>query len=86
MVYIIRNGGKIWENVILKGMFEWMMINSIEFFWFDVGMCYIVGIKYKIGDFVLYLYKIIDYGKIWKKIINGILVEYFIRVFWEDEF
>jgi len=84
LVHVSIDGGKNWNNVTPKGMPEWMMINSVEPSFFDVGTCYIAGTKYKSGDFAPYLYKTNDYGKTWKKITTGIAPEHFTRVVRED--
>lgn len=69
---------------MFKGMLEYMMINSVDLDFFIKGGVYIVGMCYKLGDYMFYLYCIKDYGKIWKLIIKGIDGEYFICVVWVD--
>lgn len=80
LVHITKDGGKNWENVTPKNMPEWIMINSIEPDPFSDGGCYVAATMYKSGDFQPYLYKTEDYGKTWKKIVNGIGAEHFTRV------
>lgn len=84
LVHVTKDGGKSWENVTPKGMPEWMMINSVEPSNFDEGTCYIAGTRYKLGDFMPYLYRTKDYGKTWVKITSGIDAEHFTRVVRED--
>ena len=84
LIHITKDGGTTWEDVTPKGMPEWMMINSIEPSVFDAGTCYVAGTKYKTGDFAPYLYKTNDFGKTWRKIIDGISEEHFTRVLRED--
>jgi len=84
LIHVSRDGGANWENVTPKGMPEWMMINSIEPGHFDEGTAYVAGTRYKSGDFAPYIYKTTDYGKTWKKMINGISAEHFTRVVRED--
>ncbi len=84
LIHLSRDGGANWENITPKGMPEWMMINSIEPSYFDEGTAYVAGTRYKSGDFAPYLYKTTDYGKTWKKIVNGIPAEHFTRVVRED--
>ncbi|TRO67299.1 VPS10 domain-containing protein [Christiangramia sabulilitoris] len=84
LIHVTMDGGKNWQNVTPKGMPEWMMINSIEPSAFDAGTAYVAGTRYKLGDFVPYLYKTTDFGKSWKKITNGIAAEHFTRVLRED--
>lgn len=84
LVYVTKDGGKNWENVTPKKMPEWMMINCIEVDPFTKGGAYIVGTRYKSGDYAPYIYKTEDYGKSWKLLTNGIAAEDFTRVLRAD--
>lgn len=80
LMHITKDGGKNWENITPKNMPEWILINSLELSPFDAGTAYIAATMYKSGDFKPYIYKTTDYGKSWKKIVNGIDNEHFTRV------
>ncbi|WP_456463770.1 WD40/YVTN/BNR-like repeat-containing protein [Lutibacter sp.] len=84
LVYITTDGGKNWSNVTPKKMPEWMLINSIEVDSFTAGGAYIVGTRYKLGDYTPYIYKTEDYGKNWTLLTNGIAPEHFTRVLRAD--
>jgi photosystem II stability/assembly factor-like uncharacterized protein len=84
LVHISKNNGETWTNVTPKKMPEWMMINGIEVNPFIKGSVYIVGTKYKSGDYQPYIYKTEDYGESWKKITNGIGQESFTRALRAD--
>ena len=84
LVHISKNNGTTWDNVTPKKMPEWMMINSIEVDPFTKGGAYIVGTKYKSGDYKPYIYKTENYGKKWTQITNGIGNEDFTRVLRAD--
>ena len=84
LVHITTNGGKDWQNITPKNMPEWMMINCIEINPFVKGGAYIVGTKYKSGDYKPYIYKTENYGKTWKLIVNGIANEDFTRALRAD--
>ncbi len=60
------------------------MINCIEIDPFTQGGAYIVGTKYKSGDYKPYIYKTSNYGKSWKLIVNGINSEDFTRAIRTD--
>jgi len=83
LVHVTRDG-KTWKNVTPKKMPEWMMINSIEINPFKNGSAYIVGTRYKLGDYNPYIYKTEDYGKSWKLIVQGIDNESFTRTMRTD--
>ena len=80
LLHVTRNGGENWENVTPAGMPEWMMFNSIDPDPFTKGGAYVVGTRYKLGDYKPYIYKTEDYGKSWTKITNGIDDAHFTRV------
>jgi len=84
LVHLTRNGGKNWENITPIQAPKFLMINSIETAYFVSGKAYIAGTSYKSGDFKPYLYKTNDFGKTWKKIVNGIKPEHFTRVLRSD--
>jgi hypothetical protein len=84
LVHVTRDGGKHWENVTPKGMPDWIQINSIDASAFDAGTAYVAATAYKLDDFRPFLYKTSDFGKTWKKIVNGIPDRYFTRVVRED--
>ncbi|MBO0720895.1 MAG: glycosyl hydrolase, partial [Blastocatellia bacterium] len=84
LVYLTRDGGNKWDNVTPREMPEWIQINSIEASPHDAGTAYFAATMYKSDDFRPYLYKTKDYGKTWKKIVNGIPDNAFTRVIRED--
>ena len=63
---------------------EWIQINQIKASPFDAGTAYVAAVNYKNDDIKPYLYKTNDYGKTWKKIVNGIPADQFTRVVIED--
>jgi len=80
LIHITKDGGKNWDNVTPRNMPEWIMINSIEPSPFDPAEAYVAATMYKSGDFKPYIYKTTDYGKNWRKIVDGIDKEHFTRV------
>src|SRR5262249_50874630 len=84
LVHVTRDGGKNWANVTPKDMPEWIQINSIDASAHDPGTASVAATMYKSDDFHPYLYKTSDYGKTWKKIVNGIPANAFARVVRED--
>jgi photosystem II stability/assembly factor-like uncharacterized protein len=84
LVHVTRDGGKTWTNVTPQGIPEWIQINSIAASPHEAGAAYIAATMYKLDDHQPYLYKTSDFGKTWKKIVNGIPVNDFTRVVRED--
>ncbi len=84
LVQLTRDGGKTWTNVTPKGMPDWIRINAIEPSPFEAGAAYVAATNYQQDDFHPYLYKTADYGKTWKKIVNGIPETHFTRAIRED--
>lgn len=86
LIYVTRDGGAKWGNVTPKKdlMPEWMQINSIDASPFDAATLYVAGTMYKSDDFRPYLYVTNDYGKTWRKIVNGLPENSFTRVIRAD--
>ena len=84
LVHVSKNNGENWTKVTPNKMPEWMMINCIEIDPFTKGGAYIVGTKYKSGDYKPYIYKTENYGKSWQQITNGIADEDFTRALRAD--
>jgi len=84
LVQVTRDNGKTWDNVTPKGMPEWIQINSIEASPNDAGTAYFAATAYKTDDYKPYIFKTTNYGKSWKKIVNGIANDAFTRVVRED--
>lgn len=84
LVHITRDGGKNWDKVTPKDLPEWTQINSIEASPFDAGTAYFAATAYKSDDYKPSIYKTNDYGKSWKKIVNGIPGDAFTRVVRQD--
>jgi photosystem II stability/assembly factor-like uncharacterized protein len=84
LVYLTKDGGKNWNNVTPNGLPE-CLINAIEVSPHDKGTAYIATTRYKFNDHTPGLYKTTDYGKNWKKIVNGIPNNAFTRVVREDD-
>ena len=83
LVHVTRDGGENWTNVTPKGLGE-ALINCIDVSPHNPAAAYMVATKYKFNDFTPMVYYTDNYGKSWKKIVNGIADEAFVRVVRED--
>jgi photosystem II stability/assembly factor-like uncharacterized protein len=72
LVHVTTDDGKNWQNVTPKDAPEWIRINCIAASPFDPGTAYVAATMYLSDDFHPFLWKTTDYGKTWKKIVNGI--------------
>ncbi|MEJ7698667.1 MAG: hypothetical protein WKF71_03340 [Pyrinomonadaceae bacterium] len=84
LVHVTHDNGANWTNVTPKALPEWIQINAIDASPHDAGTAYVAATAYKSDDYRPYLYKTTDYGKSWKKIVNGIANDAFTRVVRED--
>ncbi|MGA8159693.1 MAG: hypothetical protein WCB76_02740 [Acidobacteriaceae bacterium] len=84
LVHVTQDDGKTWQNVTPKDMPEWIRINCIAASPFDPGTAYVAATMYLSDDFHPFLYKTNDYGKTWKKIVNGIPDDDFTRTIRAD--
>jgi photosystem II stability/assembly factor-like uncharacterized protein len=86
LVHLSRDNGKTWTNVTPPRdiMPEFIQINVIDASPHDPAVAYVAATMYKHDDYRPFLYKTSDYGKTWKKIVNGIPENAFTRVIRED--
>ncbi len=84
LVSVSRNGGRNWENITPKDLPEWSLISMIEPSTFDAATVYIAVDRHELDDFKPYIYKTENFGRSWKKIINGLPDNTFVRVVRED--
>ncbi|MBI1803759.1 MAG: glycosyl hydrolase [Ignavibacteriae bacterium] len=84
LIHVSKDGGKTWTNVTPKGLPAWTMMSIIDASPHDAGTAYLAANRYKLDDFHPYIYKTIDYGKTWKKIVGGIPEYEFTHVVRED--
>ncbi|HEV7699017.1 MAG TPA: hypothetical protein VGO43_02210, partial [Pyrinomonadaceae bacterium] len=84
LVHLTRDNGATWTNVTPKDLPEWIQINQLKASPFDAGTAYVAAVNYKLDDQKPYMYRTTDYGKTWKKIVNGIPADQFTRVVIED--
>ncbi|NUO01283.1 MAG: glycosyl hydrolase [Saprospiraceae bacterium] len=83
LVHLTFDEGKNWQDVTPSGLDE-ALINCIEVSPHEAGTAYVVASRYKFDDFSPLIYYTKDYGKTWKKIVNGIEIDDFVRVVRED--
>ena len=84
LINLTTDDGKTWQNVTPKDAPEWIRINGIAASPFDPGTAYVAATMYLTDDFHPFLWKTTDYGKSWKKIVDGISPNDFTRAIRPD--
>lgn len=84
LINITRNHGKTWENITPPDLPKHSRVSIIDASRHKAGTAYVAVKRYEINDRTPYIYKTNDYGKTWKKIINGIPSDDFVHVVRED--
>ena len=84
LIHISRDGGGKWNDVTPADLPEWAQINSLDVDPTRKGGLYVAATRYKSDDFAPYLYRTVDYGKTWTKIVEGIDPDHFTRVIRAD--
>ncbi|MDH5759942.1 MAG: glycosyl hydrolase [Gemmatimonadota bacterium] len=87
-VHVTRNAradSPSWDNVTPPDAPDFVRINTIEVSPNTPGKAYVAGIRYLVdNDRAPYVWKTLDYGRSWTKIVNGIPGDDFVRAVRED--
>lgn len=83
-IHITRDGGEIWTDITPKDLPKFSRVSIIEESIYNPGTLYVAANRYQVDDRAPYVFKTDDYGKTWKKIINGIEDGHFARSIRED--
>jgi hypothetical protein len=84
LIHITQDHGKSWRNITPPDMPKDTRISIIEESKHKPGTIYVAAKRYQMDDRKPYLWKTHDYGRTWKKIINGIRNDDFLHVIRED--
>ena len=76
LVHVSQDGGATWTNVTanIAGLPPWGTVSNIEPSRFDTGTAYITVDFHQVNGRDPHVYKTTDYGRTWRKIVNGIPV------------
>ncbi len=71
-VQLTRDGGKTWTNLTanIKGMPKFCWIQQIRTNKFNAGEAVIVANQYRLGDMEPYIFRTLDYGKTWTRLVD----------------
>jgi photosystem II stability/assembly factor-like uncharacterized protein len=70
LVHVTRDDGKSWQNVTPPGMPELAYVGCIEISPHDPETIYLAATRYKLADYMPYLFRTADSGRTWES-ING---------------
>src|SRR4029077_3940210 len=84
IIQVTRDGGKNWTNVTPSGMPDLGRVSQTDGSSFDNATAYVAVKKMLLGDRSPYIFKTSDYGKTWKKIVNGIAANDYVHTVRED--
>ncbi len=85
-VQVTRDGGKSWQNTSTRmpGLPPHAWISQIHASAHAPGAAFVVVNNYRQNDWQPYLYATDNYGKKWKRLIDGKDVESYLLSFWQD--
>ncbi|MBC7894726.1 MAG: glycosyl hydrolase [Cytophagaceae bacterium] len=84
LVWLSQDNGVTWKNVTPPDIGDFTRVSIIEPSSFDAGTAYIAANRYQQGDKAPIIYKTADYGRTWKRIVEGLAPDHFLRVVRED--
>jgi len=84
LVHVTRNGGTTWTNVTPKDMPDFGRVSQIDASNFNAGAAYVSVRRPLLDDRAPYIFKTVDYGKTWTKIVSGIRQDAYVHAVRED--
>ncbi|HRF58540.1 MAG TPA: hypothetical protein PLH94_01345 [Fimbriimonadaceae bacterium] len=84
LVHVSTDAGGSWQRVTPKEMPEWGLCSMVDASAHDAGTAYLAVDNHENDDHRPYIFRTYDHGKTWKKIVDGIPEDDFIRVVRED--
>lgn len=84
LVQLTRDGGGKWSNVTPRDLPEWGTVSIIEPSPFAAGTATVAVDRHRLDDLHPYLFRTTDYGKSWRRIVDGIPEGAFTRSVRED--
>lgn len=83
---VTRDGGQHWKNVNsnVKGLPPFAWLGKIHASEHDGGTAFVAVDHHRSDDFTPHAYMTQDYGKSWKKIVNGLPADDYVKVIRQD--
>jgi photosystem II stability/assembly factor-like uncharacterized protein len=86
-VWLTQDDGGHWQEVTPPDLPEWSTVNTLEASRFEPGTAYLAAQRYRLDDFLPYIYATHDYGQHWQKIVAGLPTDttsFTVREDWQD--
>jgi hypothetical protein len=84
LIWVTRNGGRVWTNVTPRGLTAWSKVTLIEASRRDAGSAYAAVDRHRLDDLRPYIYRTHDGGRSWGRITSGIPDGSYVHVVRED--
>lgn len=72
LIHVTRDGGKTWNNVTPPEITSWSKVSIMEASHFDANVAYAAVNRIRLDDQRAHIFKTIDGGKSWKRIVTGL--------------
>jgi photosystem II stability/assembly factor-like uncharacterized protein len=83
-VHVTRDGGRSWQNVTPPDLPPFARVSLIDASPHQAGTAFLAANRYQRDDRAPYMYRTDDFGRTWKKIVDGIAAGDFARAIRED--
>ena len=86
-VHLTRDHGDTWRDITPPGMPPFATVNRIEVSAHAPGRAFVAVQRYRLDDFIPYIWRTDDFGRTWTRLgggASGIPVDHFVRVVRED--
>src|SRR6185312_16209954 len=70
--WVTRDDGGHWDEVTPPDLPAWSTVNVIDPSRFEPGTAFLAAHRYRLDDFAPYIYVTHDYGRHWRKIVDGL--------------
>ncbi|HEX6939851.1 MAG TPA: hypothetical protein VF158_10605 [Longimicrobiales bacterium] len=83
-IHVTRDGGESWKDIAPKDMPDFGRVSLIEASPHDPATAYVAVKRYRLDDRTPYIFRTHDFGRSWKRIVNGIRADDFVHAVRED--
>lgn len=85
-IQVTKDGGQTWTNVNknVPGLPAFSWVGKIHASEHDAGTAFVAVDQHRLDDFTPHAYMTTDYGKTWKKIVNGLPKDDYVKVIRQD--